>query len=118
VIHDNFVFVRAQTKLFKQKKTPALLLKMDLQKAFDSVSWEFLLEVLEAKGFSLRWRNWIACLLRTANTKICVNGELTNRIFHIRGLRQGDPLSPLLFVIATDVLATLFALADLRGTLK
>jgi hypothetical protein len=118
VIHDNFVFVKAQTKLFKQKKTPALLLKLDLQKAFDSVSWEFVLEVLEAKGFGLRWRDWIACLFLTSNTRICVNGDLTDKIFHRRGLRQGDPLSPLLFAIATDVLAALFALADLRGALK
>lgn len=117
-IHDNFVFVRAQARLFRQTKTPALLLKLDLQKAFDSISWEFLLEVLEAKGFGRRWRNWLACLLLTANTKILVNGELTDIIRHRRGLRQGDPLSPLLFTIASDVLAALFAFADQMGALK
>ena len=117
-IHDNFVFVRAQARLFRQKKFPALLLKLDLQKAFDSLSWEFLLEVLEAKGFGQRWRDWIACLLYTATTKIIVNGEFSRRIFHRRGLRQGDPLSPQLFVIVTDVLAALFAMADRVGALK
>jgi hypothetical protein len=97
---------------------PALLLKLDLQKAFDSLSWEFILEVLEAKGFGLKWRDWIACLFLSTSTKIVVNGELTDRFFHRRGLRQGDPLSPLLFVIATDILAELFSLADRQGTLK
>ncbi|KAM0839424.1 hypothetical protein ACQ4PT_060322 [Festuca glaucescens] len=95
----------------------ALLLKLDLHKAFDSISWEFLLEVLEAKGFGQRWRDWIACLLLTATTKITVNGELTANIMHRRGLRQGDPLSPLLFVIATDILAEIFAMADRVGAL-
>jgi hypothetical protein len=117
-IHDNFVFVRAQARLFRQKKMPALLLKLDLQKAFDSISWEFLLEVLEAKGFGQKWRDWIACLLFTASTSIIVNGELTDPISHKRGLRQGDPLSPLLFVIATDILAELLAMADRVGALK
>ncbi|KAM0854466.1 hypothetical protein ACQ4PT_050425 [Festuca glaucescens] len=117
-IHDNFVFVRAQARLFRQKKMPALLLKLDLQKAFDSISWEFLLEVLEAKGFGQKWRDWIACLLFTASTSIIVNGELKDPISHKRGLRQGDPLSTLLFVIATDILAELLAMADRVGALK
>ena len=110
--------VRAQAHLFRQKKMPALLLKLDLHKAFDSPSWEFLMEILEAKGFGQIWRDWIACLLFSTSTRILVNGELTDCIFHRRVLRQGDPLSPLLFDIAADVLAELIALADRQGVLR
>jgi hypothetical protein len=46
------------------------MLKLDIEKAFDTVSWEFLLEILEARGFSSRWRSIIAILLSTASTRI------------------------------------------------
>lgn len=91
-IHDNFIYVQCQAKLFRQSKTPAKMLKLDAEKAFDTVSWEFLLEVLEVRGFSQRYRDLIAALLATATTKILVNGSLTKAIHHCRGLCQGDPL--------------------------
>jgi hypothetical protein len=57
-------------------------------------------------------------LFLSASTQISINGELTQRLFHKRRLCQGDPLSPLLFAIATDILAELFAMADRLGSLK
>jgi hypothetical protein len=91
VIDDSFNFVQGLARSYYLKKTPALLLKLDIEKAFDSVSWDFLLEVQEAKGFGRKWRNWIIAILATASRRVLINGELTDKIWHKQGLRQGDP---------------------------
>ncbi|KAM0822585.1 hypothetical protein ACQ4PT_071403 [Festuca glaucescens] len=65
-IHDNFTYIRGLARIFTQKKIPALFLKLDLQKAFDSISWPFLIEVLRAKGFSDKFCNWICWMLASA----------------------------------------------------
>jgi hypothetical protein len=90
-IHDNFRAVRLSCKALHKKHEPSVLLKIDIAKAFDSMSWTFLLEVLQHMGFGRRWRNWISAILSTASTKILLNGVPGRRICHARGLRQGDP---------------------------
>jgi hypothetical protein len=90
-------------------------LTFDLAKVFDSVAWPFLLEVLEHTGFPTRWRDWVSAMLYTASTKVLVNGRPGDRILHARGLRQGDPPPPLLFIIVMEVLNALIAEADRRG---
>jgi hypothetical protein len=89
-----------------------VLLKVEIAKAFDSVAWPFLLEVLEHIGFRRRWRNWMSILLSTASTKVLLNGRLGERITHARGLRQGNPISPMLFVIVMEALNTFIREAD------
>ena len=84
------------------------MLKLDLARAFDSLAWPFLLEVLRQYGFGNRFMEWIAILLSSASTRILMNGEPGPPIWHRKGLRQGDPVSPLLFVIAINALATMF----------
>jgi hypothetical protein len=71
-------------------------------------------------GFSQRWINWLSILFSWASTRILLNGSPGGRICHARGhsdLCQGDPLSPLLFVLTIDVLNTLFRRADDTGLL-
>jgi hypothetical protein len=83
------------------------MMKLDISKAFDLVSWEFLLKLLAHGGFDSKWINWMVSLLHSSSTKIIVNGDLTDHIYHMRGLRQGDPVSSLIFVLVMDCLGRL-----------
>ena len=109
---SRFKAAHLMAKLLHRKKTTCALLKIDISKAFDSLNWPFLLELLSHMGFSRRWVNWISMILSSSSTKIICNGFPGRRICHARGLRQGDPLSPLLFVLAMEALNALVRLAD------
>jgi mannosylglycoprotein endo-beta-mannosidase len=67
-IQDNFVLVRQSAVLLHRRKEPSVLLKLDVARAFDSVSWPFLLSILRQRGFGHRWIRWIALLLGSAST--------------------------------------------------
>ncbi|KAM0925606.1 hypothetical protein ACQ4PT_004084 [Festuca glaucescens] len=69
-------------------------------------------------GFPDIWISWMAIALRTASTKVIVNGSPGRKIMHARGLRQGDPLSPQLFVLAMEVVTVLFRRAAEHGLLS
>jgi len=116
-IHDNFMLVQQTIKVLHRRKIASLFLKLDISKAFDSVAWAFLLEILEHLGFGDNWRNLISNLLKSASTQVLLNGEPGKIISHQRGLRQGDPLSPMLFILVMDVLNSLFIQAESDGLL-
>jgi len=90
-IHDNFIYTQRVIQLLHKRRKPALFIKVDISKAFDSIGWSFLLEVLENLGFSTKWRDWITALLGLATSRILINGQPTKEIRHERGLRQGTP---------------------------
>jgi hypothetical protein len=107
-IHANFLYVRNLTRRFHRTKTLALLLKLDISKAFDSVRWDYLISLMQRSGFPLRWRNWITALLTTSTSRVLLNGIPLDPIRHGRGLKQGNPVSPLLFILAIDPAASTF----------
>jgi hypothetical protein len=117
-IHDNFLYVQRVIQMLHKKKQQALFIKLDISKAFDCVGWQYLLEVLTALGFSTKWRNWISSILGTSSSRIIINGRTTQNIKHAKGLRQGDPLSPLLFIIAIDPLQRIIDQAARQGLLQ
>jgi hypothetical protein len=117
-IHDNFMLVQQTARLLHKLKEPRVMLKLDIAKAFDSVSWALLFEVLTKVGFGPRFRELVAILLSTASTRVMLNGEPGPPIWHLRGLRQGDPLSPMLFVLFINTLNRVLAKAKELGMLR
>lgn len=106
---DNIVVVQEAVHSMRRKKGRKgwMLLKLDLEKAYDRVRWDFLEENLEVAGLSEGWRKRIMECVRNPSMSILWNGEKTNSFTPERGLRQGDPLSPYLFVLCLERLCHL-----------
>nr|GFC82485.1 RNA-directed DNA polymerase, eukaryota, reverse transcriptase zinc-binding domain protein [Tanacetum cinerariifolium] len=82
----------------------AMFLKVDFAKAYDSVRWDYLDDVLIAFGFGTRWRSWIQGSLNPGKASILVNGSPTSEFQFHRGLKQGDPLASFLFILIMESL--------------
>jgi hypothetical protein len=92
-----------------------VLFKIDFEKAYDRVKWPFLQQALQMKGFDPRWCKWIKEFVQGGGMGIRVNDGICYYFQTRKGLRQGDPLSPILFNIGEDLLAIMIALAKEDG---
>ena len=116
-IQNNFLYVQGAVRRMHKLHLPALFMKLDIHKAFDTVNWSYLLEVLQALGFGARWCEWISILIRMASSCALLNGQRGPTFNHARGVHQGDPLSLMFFILAMDPLQRLLDMATHQGIL-
>ncbi|KAG7547784.1 Ribonuclease H domain [Arabidopsis suecica] len=106
---DNIVVVQEAVHSMRKKKGRKgwMLLKLDLEKAYDRIRWDFLEDTLKAAGLPDKWVSWIMTCVTGPSMRILWNGEKTEQFTPSRGIRQGDPLSPYLFVLCLERLCHL-----------
>jgi len=104
-------------ELHKKKKN-GVILKLDFEKAYNKVNWSFVQRTLRMKGFPLIWCKWIEDIVSQGSVGIKVNDEVGQNFQTRKGLRQGDPLYPILFNLVADMLAILVSRAKNGGQFR
>ncbi|CAA7057125.1 unnamed protein product [Microthlaspi erraticum] len=94
-----------------------MAVKTDMSKAYDRLEWGFVTTVMERMGFHPKWVNWILQCISTVSYTFLINGAAQGKVTPQRGIRQGDPLSPFIFILCGEVLSGLCRNALINGTM-
>eukprot|EP00253_Pinus_taeda_P001635 PITA_01635 len=117
-ILDNILLAQEMVHTLQSRKVAGMMMQLDLSKAYDKASWNYLEAILTAFGFASHWIRWIMALIKSTRFSILVNGAPTNQFTPSLGLRQGDPLSPFQFIILMEGLSRLIQQAKEEGKIK
>ncbi|CAH9115366.1 unnamed protein product [Cuscuta europaea] len=103
LMFDNIFLAQELVRGYMRKRiSPRCMIKVDLRKAYDTISWDFLQNALQGLGFPEKFIAWIMECVTTASFSVSLNGLLYGHFKGKRGIRQGDPMSPLLFVMCLE----------------
>lgn len=102
----------------KKGKEDSMTLKVDMTKAYDRVEWKFLEGMLKRMGFNEKWITLIMMCVTIVGYAILINGIPSRIIYPKRGIRQGNPISPYLFLLCAEGLSALMSDAKLHGRIK
>ena len=108
---ENFHALRSN----KSCKSKFVAIKTNMSKAYDRVEWSFLKSLMAKLGFDDRWISWIMYCISSVSYQVLINGEAKCQILPTRGIRQGDPLFPFLFIICTEALIAQINGAEIEG---
>src|SRR3954463_3352681 len=114
-IYDEILVLHEIIHEVKVRRHRGVFLKPDFQKAYDRLDWAFLRQVLQRRGLDDRMIGWIMQIVMSGNTAININGEVGPYFKPSCGVRQGDPISPILFNAAIDALAEILEKAKNSG---
>ncbi|XP_071736111.1 secreted RxLR effector protein 78-like [Rutidosis leptorrhynchoides] len=112
---DGALIANESFDFLKSNRIKSMIFKVEFEKAFDCLSWEYLDDMMRLIGFGAKWRGWVSSCLKSASISVLINGSPTKEFKLGRGVRQGDPLSPFLFIIAAEGLNWLTKLAVAKG---
>ena len=102
----------------KKGKKGSLALKLDISKAYDRVEWPFLKGIMTKLGFPDVWINWVMGCVTTPSFSVMINGKSFGNIKPLRGIRQGDPLSPYVFLLCAKGFNSLLLRVEMEGRIK
>ena len=109
---DSVLVANEVLEEYKRRRKSCVFFKVDYEKAYDSVSWEFIFYMMRRLGFCELWIRWIKGCLESASVSVLVNGSPTKEFFPKKGLRQGDSLAPFLFLLVAEGLAGVSRMAE------
>jgi len=115
---ESVLIANEMVDFLRKNKLKGVIVKVDFEKAYDSMDWDFLMYMMNRLGFRPKWINWIKAWHSSATILVLVNGSPTKGFKPRRGLRQSDPLAPFLFIIVAKGLAGLVREASRIGILE